>query len=282
MDNIRQAVERAKAQNRRTASSRRVIQYADPIIEQQPVQDLDFRGLRGHEKGIREIRLDSNLLKSNRIIAHEITNPLTRSYDMLRTQILQSMDAKNQKVVAVTSPTPACGKTVTATNLALSISRQTERSVLLVDLDLLRPRIGSYLGLKPEVGLKGVLERKSKLSDAVVCVRINNQRMMVLPTASIIGSAELMTSRAMGMMFQDLRSEFASDLIIIDLPPMLATDDVITVLPQVDCVILVVAVGTSKLSDIEECNRHLQSSEVLRIVVNKIPESNMPYYYGYY
>ena len=286
MENIRRAIERAKAQDPAAMSPRiRVSRYVEPSWEvppQQQAEDLDSVAYRDQGRRMREAQLDGALLKSKRIIAHDIKNPLTRPYDMLRTQILQSMNAKNQKILAVTSPTPSCGKTVTAINLALSISRQTERSVLLVDLDLLKPRIGSYLGLKSNLGVKSVLEGRSKLAGAIVHARINEQRLMILPATSMAGSGELMASRAMGIMFHDLKQEFSSDIIIVDLPPILSTDDVITVLPQIDCVILVVAVGHSKISDIVESNRHLQSSEVLRIVVNKVPESDMPHYYGHY
>jgi protein-tyrosine kinase len=149
-------------------------------------------------------------------------------------------------------------------------------------LDLLRPRVGLCLGLKFGDGVRSVLERRAILSEAIIHARTDSQRLMVLPTTPRAGHSELMASRAMATMFQDLRREFASDIIIVDLPPILSSDDAITILPQVDCVLLVVAVGVSKVSDIQESNRHLQSAEVLRIVVNKVPEASMPYYYGHY
>jgi protein-tyrosine kinase len=286
MENIRQAIERAKAQQRTESPRTRGTQFENPPDKLAPDpafgHSSDPIPQHGSPRRFRETRLNSTLLKSNRIVAHEITNPLSRPYDMLRTQILQSMDSKGQKVLAVTSPTPACGKTVTAVNLALSISRQTERSVLLVDLDLLRPRVGLCLGLKFDDGVRSVLERRAILSEAIIHARTDSQRLMVLPTTPRAGHSELMASRAMATMFQDLRREFASDIIIVDLPPILSSDDAITILPQVDCVLLVVAVGVSKVSDIQESNRHLQSAEVLRIVVNKVPEASMPYYYGHY
>ena len=286
MENIRQAIERAKAQRRavspRVSAERANNPTGNPAVEPAAPLKSSPVTFRDSPRKIREIRLNGALLRSNRIIAHEIANPISRSYDMLRTQILQSMDAKGQKILAITSPTPACGKTVTAVNLALSISRQTERSVLLVDLDLLKPRVSSYLGLGSDFGVEGVLESRLKLSEAIVHAHLDNHRLMILPTAPRSGSAELMASRAMTTMFQDLRREFASAIILVDLPPVLSSDDAIGVLPQVDCALVVVAVGTSRVSDLEECNRHLQSTEVLRIIVNKVPDSSMPNYHGQY
>ena len=59
---------------------------------------------------------------------------------------------------------------------------------------------------------------------------------------------------------------------------MLVADDFLTLLPQIDCVLLVGAVGTSTVSDIEHCKRHLQSANVIRVVLNKARETNRPYY----
>ena len=77
-------------------------------------------------------------------------------YDMLRTQVLQSMSVGGWKVLGVTSPTPGCGKTVTATNLALSIARLPDHLVVLVDLDLQKPQIANSLGIVSTGG--GVLD----------------------------------------------------------------------------------------------------------------------------
>ena len=67
--------------------------------------------------------------------------------------------------------------------------------------------------------------------------------------------------------------------VIVDLPPVLCSDDVIAILPQIDCVLLVAAAGATTKSEIEECNRHLQSAEVVRLVLNKVPDEAARYYY---
>src|SRR3954463_4275562 len=116
-----------------------------------------------------------------RIVAHNKDDSRARSYDMLRTQVLQSMDGNGWQFLAVTSATAGCGKTVTACNLALSISRLPERSVLLVDLDLRRPAVGNYLGLGGNGGVLSVLEGRVPLSSAVLQASIGPNGMLVLP-----------------------------------------------------------------------------------------------------
>lgn len=274
MENIRQAVERARNRQGASPPQRHLAPSSVP-----PAFGVDFR----YETSppIAEIELDSEHLQSNRVVAHIGDNPLSRPFDMLRTQILRSIDKNNARVIAITSPTPACGKTFTALNLALSIARQPERSVLLVDLDIRKPKVATSLGLKPDGDVLSVLAGLSKLSNAVTHTYVGDQRLKVLPTFSTSGSSELMSSRAMGTMLQDIRRDYRSDIVIVDLPPLLSSDDVISILPQIDCAVLVVAVGTSTVSQIKECKRHLQSTDVVRVVLNKVPVSSSSFHYYY-
>jgi protein-tyrosine kinase len=69
--------------------------------------------------------------------------------------------------------------------------------------------------------------------------------------------------------------------VIIDLPPVLMGDDVISILPQIDCILFVAAAGTSTISDIKESNKHLESTSVVRFVLNKAPDTPISYYARY-
>jgi protein-tyrosine kinase len=276
MEQIRQAVERAKASGMPTSGPQVRTGAGQPAQHQ-----ADFSASRpdaAPQVKIREAELNREHLESRRIIAHNPADPRSSSFDMLRTQVLQSMDQRNWQFLAVTSPTPGCGKTVTAVNLALSIARQPERSVLLVDLDLPRPQVASTLGVRCQHGLLSVLDGRAALADAMIQARIDNHRFMVLPTeAPILGSSELIASRAMSSLLQGIKRDYRSRTVILDMPPMLSSDDVIAMLPQIDCILLVAAVGNSTVSEIKECHRHLQAREVVRLVLNKSSESTTRY-----
>lgn len=275
MENIRQAVELART--RQDAGLERS-QVGLDVSERNP--ESDASGKFRSEAQIQEAELSSTYLQSHRIISHLAADPRSKSFDMLRTQVLQSMDLKDWRTLAVTSPTADCGKTVVALNLGISIARQPERSVLVVDLDFQKPMVARTLGLKMRnEGALSVLHGRTTLSEAIIRARVGDQRFLVLPTTSTTGSAEMIASRAMAAMMQDLKREYPSQTIILDLPPILASDDVIAILPQMDSVLFVAAVGTSTVVQIEECRRHLQSSEVVRIVLNKVPVSSSSYYY---
>src|ERR1700733_730191 len=130
MDNIRRALQRARELDA-GAEQRKVA----PSYPSRPpfAPNVGIDSVEGQNQ---EIALNAAYLESNRIIAHDDMDPRSKFFDMLRTQVLQSMDQRHWKILGITSPTPGCGKTVTAVNLAFSIARQPDRSVLLVDLDL--------------------------------------------------------------------------------------------------------------------------------------------------
>ena len=230
--------------------------------------------------GSEATELNRKSLQAKRIVAYDGADRRSRPYDMLRTQVLQTMDANRWKVLAVTSPTPKCGKTVTAINLAFSITRQPDRSVVLLDLDLQWPRISGYFGLVPQNdGVLGIVEGRASPVNVAVTVRAKDQQMVVFPTAATRQSAELMCSGAMTGLLEDLKASFQT--VILDLPPILSSDDVIALLPQVDCVLLVAAVGVTKASEIEECIKFLPPGRLTRVVLNKVPVAESTYYsYG--
>lgn len=274
MDNIRQALERARDLKTQNPDSRILAPPIDGALAGNPPLAAKLPE--------QEIALNFTHLEANRIIAHNERDFRSRAFDMLRTQVLQSMNQANWRFLGVTSPTPGCGKTLVAANLALSIARQSERSAFLIDLDLQKPQVANCLGIDSEHGLIGVLEGRQTLSQNVLHTQAGVCRLLVLPAEnSADDSSAWMTSRALSNVLQDVRRDYSTHTVIVDLPPMLASDDVIAVLPQLDCILLVAAVGKSKVSEIEECNRHLRSTEVVRLVLNKVPELETRYY-GYY
>src|SRR5260221_12343545 len=119
-----------------------------------PLAPAPDHGPLGHpidgRASIKELRtknipLKAAHLESMRIVSHNKDDLRARSFDMLRTQVLQSMDPNGWQFLAVTAPTAGCGKTVTSCNLALSIARLPEWSFLLVDFDMLNPKVADYL-----------------------------------------------------------------------------------------------------------------------------------------
>ena len=270
MDSIKQAVELARAAE---SAPRAVSGSSANLPNGSRYSPIDAQ--------IRDVRLDPSHLEAARIVAGA-SGEHGRYYDMLRTQVLQEMDKKSWQFLAVTSPTAGCGKTVTACNLAMSIARLPERSVMLVDLDLRKPMVADYLGLSGSGGIMSVLEGRAALQGAIFQASTGPNSMLVLPgSGPTSGSSEWMASQTMGTLLQTIKREFRSRIVIFDLPPMLLGDDVISILPRMDAALLVAGVGSTSVSDIKECQKHLQRTPVVRVVVNKATETAGSYY-GYY
>ncbi len=271
MENIREAIERAK---------RRQAPQKGAVIEPLKQQARLFLGdTQASPDRFQETELDFAQLQSQLLVAYDATDLRSRPFDMLRTEVLQTMDSNGWKTLAVVSPTPNCGKTLTAINLALSVARQRERHVLLVDLDLRRPKVAAYLGLKKRDGVIGVLKHRLDLHDAIVCAKAGDSRLNVLPTMAASDSSDLIDSGEMRLMLERVLGQAQPQVTILDLPPLLAGHDAISILPLVDCVLMVVAVGTTKTHEIKECSKYLEKTRVVRFVLNKASESMATYFY---
>jgi Mrp family chromosome partitioning ATPase len=273
MENIRQAIERAKGQPKPQNSAG---------FERSQSHTKLLGNAPGSGEDRQEVALDFAHLQSKRIVAYDGKDVRSRAFDILRTEVLRCMDLKGWNTLAITSPTPGCGKTLTAVNLALSLARQPEREVFLADLDLRKPQVATYLGLNCRDGLLGVVEERLDVGSAVVHARAGGSRLEVLPTALTSNASDLIASTAMRSLLQNIAGYGQSRITILDLPPLLMGHDAISILPQVDCVLLVAAVGTSTVAEIEECNKYLQATEVVRFVLNKVPESAPTARYNYY
>jgi protein-tyrosine kinase len=273
MDQFKQAINLARAATPLAPGGDHEFRQPDPI---------DSRGSL-QEARIKNIALKASHLESMRIVAHNKDDSRARSYDMLRTQVLQSMDGNGWQFLAVTSATAGCGKTVTACNLALSIARLPERTVLLVDLDMRKPKIANYLGIKRDFGILSVLQGRQNLSDAIVQAGIEREQLLVLPGEQTNASSEWMASAALPTLLDTIKREFRSRTVILDLPPILAGDDVLSILPHLQSILLIAEAGSSTVSEIKECTKHLKATPVVRVVVNKTTERDpTASYYEYY
>ncbi|MET0045353.1 MAG: exopolysaccharide biosynthesis protein, partial [Candidatus Thiodiazotropha sp. 6PLUC3] len=90
------------------------------------------------------VEVSKDHLREKRIISGETNDSISDQYKVLRTHVLQRLKANQWNTVAITSPNEGCGKTLTSINLAISLAREVNHSVLLVDLDLRRPSIQHY------------------------------------------------------------------------------------------------------------------------------------------
>jgi Mrp family chromosome partitioning ATPase len=225
----------------------------------------------------RSARLDPAQLRRERVLAPGADDAAAHAYRMLRTQTLQVLRKHHFNSLAVVSPSPDDGRTLTAINLAIAIGEDPDHTALLVDMDLRKPSVNRYLGLTVTQGVSDCLTEQCSLADALVRLEGYTQLVLLPGAAPAPLSAELLSGNGARRMTSELRQRYADRIVIYDLPPVLATDDALAFLPQVQAVLLVVCEGRTRREDVLRCMELIGRTPLVGTVLNGSRES-MPVY----
>jgi Mrp family chromosome partitioning ATPase len=153
------------------------------------------------------------------------------------------------------------------------------QTVLLVDLDLRRPTLGRYLWESPTRGISDYLTEGTELGDLLVHPGV--ERLAILPgNHSFTQSSEMLSSPRMIQLVQELKTRYENRLIIFDMPPLLASDDVLAFLPHLDAVMLVIEDGRTTKDQLDQAYRLLGDRHIIGSVLNKSAEASSAA--GYY
>lgn len=190
---------------------------------------------------------------------------------------------RNGNLIMVTSSLPGEGKSFCAINLAISMAMEMDRTVLLIDADVAKPRVPEYLGIHADKGLLDVLQDKDlKLSD--VLIKTDISKLTVLPAGRTYKRAtELLASAAMTRLVEDIGNRYPDRIILFDSPPLLATSESSVLATHMGQIVMVVEAEKTSQEAVREALRHIQSCEVVGMLLNKTtPTPGADYYYGYY
>ncbi len=216
----------------------------------------------------------------NRLVAALDNDPRATPFRMLRTQVLRTLRDKGWNSLAITAPTQGAGKSLVAANLAVSISKEVNQTVLLVDLDLRRPSLSQYFGIHPEHGLGDYLTKDISIESLMINPGL--ERLVILPGKnSVHNSSELITSPKMLSLAKEIKTRYQSRIILYDLPPLLVVDDAMAFMPHIDASLLVVENGANNKDDVLKSVSMLGKSNFIGTVLNKVPSGTTDYY-GYY
>jgi capsular exopolysaccharide synthesis family protein len=195
------------------------------------------------------------------------------AFRTLRANLEPLLREQSINVLLVTSPGKREGKTTIALLLAESLGRLGTRT-LLVDADMKRPRLAKLAKLDGRPGLVAVLRNQGSLAEQTQPGWI--ETLSVLPTARDPEAGDLL-ARRFADVIKEAREDY--DLIVIDAPPLLGTDDARPLARMVDGVILVVAAG-SGASPVNEAVLALEGlrAPILGVVGNRLKESRSLYY----
>jgi protein-tyrosine kinase len=222
---------------------------------------------------------DARHLERGRIVAFSRDDPTHIAFNLLRTKVYMALKANRWRTLAVTSPTAGCGKTMVSLNLAISLARQPNCRTMLIDLDIRKSDVARTMGLAAAKSISQYLGGHATLAEC--CLRVGDNLILGLNTDRLKHPAELMSASRINQMLRDATTAFAPEVIVFDLPPMLATDETIAVLSHVDSAVLVIAAGTTTAAQVDECDNLLRSHPgFLGAVLNKAHDLPEGYYYG--
>lgn len=188
---------------------------------------------------------------------------------------------ENANLILVTSSLPGEGKTFTAVNLALSIAAERDKTVLLVDADVIKPATSTLFGVHERPGLIDLLEREKTFSE--VLLRTDVPKLSILPAGRQHPHAtELLASEAMQLLAKDMSRKYPERIIIFDSPPLLATTQAAVLANHVGQVVLVVESEATPQYIVQESARILADCDVVGCVLNKTKQGFGLGYYAYY
>jgi protein-tyrosine kinase len=186
-------------------------------------------------------------------------------YRALRTRILHADTGAAVNVLLLTSPGRGEGKSTTAGNLALTMAKDYQRRICLVDADLRHPQLQQMFGLPDGPGLSDVLSGQAEIDDALVT--IEEHKLTILPAGRAPAHpAELLGTTAMRRALDTLRSRF--DCVVVDSPATAPLADVGILTPLVDSVLLVVRSAVTSKPAIHDAVASLDGAKLLGVVLN--------------
>lgn len=234
------------------------------------------------------VPVDIPHLERNLVITASRKDPAHGAFDVLRTRLVQTLLEHGWKRVAITSPSRNCGKTFAAVNLAISLSRYEASRTILLDFDMRNPSIADVIG-DTRPGKMGDFLR-GKVPSELALVKFDHNELNIGPSLAIGTNdavepyaAELAQDPSTAQSLDRMMEEMSPDIVLYDMPPALAFDDVIAFRPHFDGVLMVVGGGETRPEDVREVMRRLgEDVPLLGVVLNQAEgEDGSDYSYGY-
>jgi capsular exopolysaccharide synthesis family protein len=211
----------------------------------------------------------------------------------LRSKLYQLRDQAKLKTILISSGQPAEGKTFVAANLAISLARNRNNRVLLIDGDLRSPSLHAILGASDIPGLteylagsaepNDIMQRNLDSSLVETGLERSLSNLAFIPAgAGGDNSSELVANHRIEELIAILAPHF--DWILIDSPPVLAVADAVDLARAADGVLLVARGATTPYDVAQRAQTAFNNSRILGFVLNAVkdvpPNSSYSYYYG--
>jgi protein-tyrosine kinase len=186
-----------------------------------------------------------------------------------------------RQLIMVTSALPGDGKTFTSINLALSMARERDVSVLLVDADVQKADISGVFGLKSSPGLLDALVDATIDVESLIR-RTNLPGLGLLPSGTPVeGVTELLSSKRMQYIASSLVARHPRRIVLLDSPPLLITTEARVLSKIAGQVVLVICAGKTPRDAVQDAVKLFDEHQAVGLVLNQTPAGLTKGYYGY-
>jgi protein-tyrosine kinase len=196
-----------------------------------------------------------------------------------------SSTLRNPNLILVSSSRPGEGKTFTSVNLALSIALEQDKTVLLVDADVLRPNVSRTLEISVPRGLTDYLSSDTvDVSDIMYSTNVERLKLIAAGKPHHL-STELLASDKMAALVNEFASRYPDRIVIFDAPPLLGVNETSVLAGMCGQAVIVLEENKTKLNELEKAISMLPPDLATGFVINKAHYSRdkgYGYGYGYY
>jgi capsular exopolysaccharide synthesis family protein len=209
------------------------------------------------------------------------SSPISEQYRTIRTNIQFASSADKQiKTIVVTSSGPGEGKSTTSANLAVVFAKSGQR-VLLVDADMRKPTVYKTFSLNNASGLSTVLSTSTSVLEAAQKTVIDNLSVLTSGPKPP-NPSELLGSARMNQVMEEAKNLY--DVVIFDMPPVVAVTDAQNIASKADGTILVVRENVARKESLTKARDLLNmvQARIIGVVYNGAEHSKDSGYYYYY
>lgn len=203
---------------------------------------------------------------------------IAEAFRVIRTNLSYFASKSKHKVMLVTSTMPGEGKTFTAVNIATILTR-AKKKVVLLDLDLHKPKQANAFNLQNDVGVTSYIVGKATLNQITKDSGIEDLK-IILSGPRTPNASELILDENLEKLINELKEIY--DYVILDTPPIGLLSDAIVLMKQSDVNIFVMKAGVSKRDFIDIAHQLVEKNEIkhMSIVLNGVSSKNIPSGYG--
>ncbi|HOO45232.1 MAG TPA: polysaccharide biosynthesis tyrosine autokinase [Deltaproteobacteria bacterium] len=190
----------------------------------------------------------------------------------LRTFLFHMEGKPIPRVIMITSALPGEGKSLIASNLAISIAKGDDQYVLLVECDLRKPSLSNLFKYPPSKGVSEIIQGNARIEDCLIKTPIN--KLTILPAAKEAppNPSELLESKRMSSLIKEMSERYTDRFLIIDTPPIQATVDPKIIADQVEAIVMVSRYRYTKEADFKMALENLPKDKIVGSVLNAIDE----------